>query len=137
MLVGNITVNDGSSGNIEYYTEAPYGATLNISMLSLDNHDVVEDATKLYQYAVDDEKWGDALFFQNFIYYNGQNYNYTDFPDFLLDLYKIANGNFTLYSIWSNTSTDPTLAEFYLRAKDFVPNIVYNTFIISDSSSAI
>ncbi|SCU83207.1 LANO_0B08614g1_1 [Lachancea nothofagi CBS 11611] len=113
MVVGNIAVNDGSSAQLDYYSEQPYNATLDVSMASLNNGGVLADAVELYNYAVAGAKWGDATFFKIFIQYNGQAHNYLTLRDVALDLSTLAAGNQTVIDAWADTTTNEKLAALY------------------------
>lgn len=113
ILIGNITNYDDSFGEVVYYSEQPFSASANISMTSLTNAKVLEGTIQLYEYATLGEKWGDAVFFNLFMRYNGQAYNYLEFKDLKTDLVELARGNDTLLKIWEETSTDADLANLY------------------------
>ncbi|QLQ80013.1 hypothetical protein HG537_0D00130 [Torulaspora globosa] len=113
ILTGNITNYKDSFGVIEYYSEQPFSATANISMASIDNAKVLNGTIQLYEWATFGQKWGDAVFLNLFMKYNGQAYNYLEFDDLKNDLIKLADGNSTLLSIWAQSSSDEDLSNLY------------------------
>lgn len=113
ILIGNITNYDDSFGEVVYYSQQQFSASANISMTSLTNTKVLEGTIQLYEYATFGEKWGDTVFFNLFMRYNGQAYNYLEFKDLKTDLVELARGNDTLLKIWEETSTDADLANLY------------------------
>lgn len=113
MLMGNIDTNNNEGAHVDYYSHQPHNATVNISIASINNGEVLNGAVQLYESATQSEKWGDAVFLNFFMKYNGQAYNYLDFQDLKNDLIVHATGNDTLLNIWAETSSDDGLAKLY------------------------
>ncbi|QLL34638.1 hypothetical protein HG536_0H00120 [Torulaspora globosa] len=113
ILTGNITNYEDSFGVIEYYSEQPFSATANISIASIDNAEVLNGTIQLYEWATFGQKWGDAVFLNLFMKYNGQANNYLESDDLKRDLIKLADGNDTLFRIWAESSSDEDLSNLY------------------------
>lgn len=117
ILIGNITTNTNYSGLFDYYSEQPNKATANISLGSINNGEVLAGGIQLYEYATLGEKWGDAVFFVQFIKYNGQAYNYLTFEDLRRDLLELSGANDTLLDIWAKSSSDEDLSQLYMSLR--------------------
>ena len=113
ILNGKITPNNGVYALIEYISKQPYNCDMDISMASLNNGEVMKDAIEMYEDALAEDKWGDALFFKHFILYNGQAHDYLESSDLRYDLAKLLNGNETMRDIWTESSTNDQLKELY------------------------
>ncbi|KAI5965246.1 uncharacterized protein KGF55_001466 [Candida pseudojiufengensis] len=110
---GNYTDDRVVEGHILVDSNPGYGADLNISMYSFNNYGILVEAHKIYQEAIANEKWGDAVILSQFILHNAVITNETlrgDIGDLIISK---ANNNLTLFEIWSNTTTNDSLKQYF------------------------